>query len=154
MNTNSLTAKLLCVFFNHFLSSSLLNFSSCSSAPILLLHPQMAHLSRIQSLFCVLYFFKILFKSFQISKILDSSLILKLRITIWLWTSDKCEPWLANCCLWLFYHFCQFTLFTGFSALFILFLFDGCIFRRSDISLVRNPRNLSCNFLVMFFEVR
>ena len=129
VNPDCLTAKLLCVLFDHFLTSSLLNFSSCSSGPVLLLHSQMAHLSCIQSLFCVLYFLKIMFKSFQINKILDSSLFLKLRITIWFWASDKCEPWLANCCLWLFYHFCQFTLFAGFSALLILFLFYRRIFR-------------------------
>jgi hypothetical protein len=76
MNSDGLAAKFLCVFFDHLFASTLLNLCSGPSSRVFILHSQMTHFPRIQSLFCILYFFKIMFERLQVSQVLYSSLFL------------------------------------------------------------------------------
>lgn len=94
-----------------------------------------------------------MFKCLQISKILYSTLFLKLWITIRIRVSDKSESRLSSRCFWILYYFCQVALFTGFSSLFIFLLMYWGVFWRGNIPFIRNPGNFSSDFFVVLFKV-
>lgn len=116
-----------------------------------MLHSQLAHFSCIQSLFCILNFFKVKFQLLKISQILDSAFLYQCGSAVWFRASDKIQSWFTRCCFRYFNNIGQITLFTGFPSLFILFLMNRCIFWVSDVAFVRNTRNLSCNLFVVVF---
>lgn len=64
MNSNSLVAKLFCVFFDHFFASLSDNVGLCPSGFVFVLHAQVTHLTRVQPLLSILETSNVLFERF------------------------------------------------------------------------------------------
>ena len=66
VDADGLLTKLSGVFFDHLLTALGHNVGLRLGSPVLLLHAEVAHLSRIQSLLCVLEFAHIVLQSLQV----------------------------------------------------------------------------------------
>lgn len=152
MDSNSLFAEFLRIFIDHFLAALLNDIALGLRLALFLLHAKEALLALVKSLLCVLDRADVGLESSELFQVLNSALLEQLSTRLIHGVTVPRQTWLASLMLGVFSGLSQ-TSFGASSLLIVrLSLVDRRIVGVSDVSLVRDARELSNHLLGVFLK--